>query len=386
MIRSWTIPRDVIQQLMTDRAVEQYLAGDIGSTQDPRMRAAEVVDLARHLEARAGRAYSSERELEEDLYATAAGGGFGIPIVLREVVAAVLAAAPTAESDPLHRLEHLGTAVPAKPPAPLAPDVVARLGVYVYALRDPRDQSVFYVGKGRGNRIYSHVWAALDVPVPATTGGGETEDAPAVVSAKLDRIRQILDSGHQVEHWIVRHAITPSADDDRAAFAVEQGMIDVLRLREHASMTPVLTNIVGGHTDAEFGAIAVEELARRYAADPIPPLTHPYIVIKVNGTASPYLTDKQIYDMARRSWPAGRVRHLNDIPVIVIAETLVRAVYRASDWTAIEKQDNTTLYEFTGTPDDAMTEAYVGRKLLPADVGLSAWPMRGWVPRLASAS
>lgn len=127
-----------------------------------------------------------------------------------------------------------------------------------------------------------------------------------MVSAKLDRIRQIHDSGHQVEHWIIRHAITPSVDDDRSAFAVEQGMIDVLRLREHASTTPILTNIAGGHTDTEFSAIPIEELTRRYAAAPIPPLSYPYIVIKVNCTASPYLTDKQIYDMARRPRPSRR--------------------------------------------------------------------------------
>ena len=57
-----------------------------------------------------------------------------------------------------------------------------------------------------------------------------------------------------------------------------------------------------------------------------------FIVIKVNGTANPHLTDKQIYEMARRS------RH----PVIAVAETLVRAAfYRVSDWTAVEERETT---------------------------------------------
>ncbi len=381
MTRGWTIPHDVTRQLMTDCAVEQYLAGDIGFTQDPRMRAAEVVDLVRHLEARVGRTYNSEGELDEDLYATAIGGGFGIPTILREVVAAILTAPPTAEPDPLRRLEPS----PAIPPAPLDHDIVARLGLYVYALRDPRDQSVFYVGKGCGNRIYSHVWAALGIPAPTPTGRGDTGDSPSVVSAKLDRILQIHRSGHQVEHWIIRHALTPDTDDDRTAFAVEQGMIDVLRLREVARTTPILTNLAGGHTDTEFGAVLVEELACRFAADPIPNLTYPCIVLKVNGAASPHLTDEQLYEMARRSWPAGRVRHLTGIPIIVIAENLVRAVYRVSRWTAIETRGNTVLYEFTGALDDALTKHCVGRELLPTDIGLPAWPMRGWAPRLAPA-
>ena len=32
-----------------------------------------------------------------------------------------------------------------------------RAGYYVYELTDPRDGSVFYVGKGKGERVYSHV-------------------------------------------------------------------------------------------------------------------------------------------------------------------------------------------------------------------------------------
>ena len=37
-----------------------------------------------------------------------------------------------------------------------APGVIAELGTYVYALRDPRDKKVFYVGKGNGNRVFDH--------------------------------------------------------------------------------------------------------------------------------------------------------------------------------------------------------------------------------------
>ncbi|NOS55745.1 MAG: GIY-YIG nuclease family protein [Cyclobacteriaceae bacterium] len=33
---------------------------------------------------------------------------------------------------------------------------IKRLGNYVYALRDPRDRKIFYVGKGKANRVFSH--------------------------------------------------------------------------------------------------------------------------------------------------------------------------------------------------------------------------------------
>ena len=31
-----------------------------------------------------------------------------------------------------------------------------KLGWYVYCLRDPRDKKIFYIGKGKGNRVFAH--------------------------------------------------------------------------------------------------------------------------------------------------------------------------------------------------------------------------------------
>ena len=35
------------------------------------------------------------------------------------------------------------------------------LGNYVYRLIDPRDGETFYVGKGRGNRVYAHIHSEI---------------------------------------------------------------------------------------------------------------------------------------------------------------------------------------------------------------------------------
>lgn len=32
--------------------------------------------------------------------------------------------------------------------------VCERIGYYVYILKDPRNDTVFYVGKGKGNRLF----------------------------------------------------------------------------------------------------------------------------------------------------------------------------------------------------------------------------------------
>lgn len=37
---------------------------------------------------------------------------------------------------------------------------------YVYNLIDPRDNSIFYVGKGKGNRMYKHEQYVLNNKLP----------------------------------------------------------------------------------------------------------------------------------------------------------------------------------------------------------------------------
>lgn len=57
------------------------------------------------------------------------------------------------------------------------------LPFYVYELRDPRDNSVFYVGKGKNNRINHH--------------DADDDDVYDELSAKEQKIRDIRVSGHQ---------------------------------------------------------------------------------------------------------------------------------------------------------------------------------------------
>lgn len=45
-------------------------------------------------------------------------------------------------------------------------DVARELKTYVYRLIDPRNEETFYVGKGRGDRVFAHIravqgWTAM---------------------------------------------------------------------------------------------------------------------------------------------------------------------------------------------------------------------------------
>lgn len=267
-------------------------------------------------------------------------------------------------------------------PAPFTADVRAALKQYVYMLIDPRDNAAFYIGKGTGDRVYHHVWAALgDTP---STGEGhellvdsERSDDRAVRTAKDDRIRQIAAAGLAVEHHIIR-----VCDSPEEAFAVEQALISGFRIGARQSEHGELTNVVSGHYRFAIDDTRAEEIARRLGAQPAPELPRPSLVLKVNAAGATEDPDT-IYDAARRAWAVGKdLRSIPDLPIFVVAHDVVRAVYTAQDWTALDRAEGKSgvVWEFDGVRDPELNAAFTGKRLLPADFGKSTWNQRGCHP------
>ena len=86
------------------------------------------------------------------------------------------------KKDEITRLNHLGNEAIVAQRFPAI--VEERLEWYVYALIDPRDGRLFYIGKGKGSRVFAHATDAIE-------GDTETE--------KLDLIRDVIKSGSKVE-------------------------------------------------------------------------------------------------------------------------------------------------------------------------------------------
>jgi uncharacterized protein len=138
-------------------------------------------------------------------------------------------------------------------------DVTAKLKTYVYRLIDPRNGETFYVGKGQGNRVFSHIRAEQNL---------EGDD----LDNKVRRIREIRLAGFEVAHVIHRHGM-----DDTTAFEVEAAaLIDAY---------PGLANIVGGSSSNEYGPMHAKEIIRRYAAEPAV-FRHKALLISVNRSAA----------------------------------------------------------------------------------------------------
>ena len=153
--------------------------------------------------------------------------------------------------------------------------VADRLKWYVYRLIDPRTGETFYVGKGKGDRLFQHAKGAL--------AASKDEDK---ADLKYQRIKDITAAGIEVSHVIHRHGI----DTESIAFQIEAALIDAY---------PGLTNRVSGHGAGDYGVRHVLEIIADYTAQPFDP-HEPLILISIGQTFKD--ETKSIYDAVRGTW------------------------------------------------------------------------------------
>ena len=188
-------------------------------------------------------------------------------------------------------------------PTEFPASVIERIGCYVYTLADPGSGKEFYVGKGTGNRVFSHITEAIENPVE---------------SDKLDKIRQIRAAGQDVEHEIIRHGMS-----EEEAFEVESALIDFIGL-------PELTNRIGGYDMDSRGRMTVPELIAKFRAEPII-VTEPALLITVNQLFERNVSAELLYEITRGNWVLGERRYKAKYAFSVF-RGVVREVYRIKGW------------------------------------------------------
>lgn len=228
------------------------------------------------------------------------------------------------------------------------PPVAEKLGYYVYALRDPRPtHGIFYVGKGKGNRVYQHAREASKV------------DGESSKSLKLDTINEIRDQGYQVGVEIIRHKLTESE-----AFEIEAAVIDTLRRINVLQLTDSeLANRAGGQHSRAQGWMSLDELHARYGAKPLD-LSDPHVkqdnlmFIKINKLYRPDMSPEELYEATRKAWVRAEWRK----PELALAvyHGIVRAVYRIDKWERCPKPHDKR-WAFTGKVASDRVDDYVWR-------------------------
>ena len=180
---------------------------------------------------------------------------------------------------------------------------------YVYALIDPRNKQIFYIGKGTKNRIFEHEKESLG--------------SPDSKKLKLETIADIKNAGLKVEKIIINSRLT-----EEEAFAAEASLINAFN---YVSDTR-LTNIVAGHHSAE--ALSVEEYERINGAVELEEkdIKHRILVIKINRLYHSNINYNELYDAVRGVWKVSKERVRTIEYVFGVYNSLIVAVYKPSEW------------------------------------------------------
>ena len=178
--------------------------------------------------------------------------------------------------------------------------VVRELGNYVYLLVDPRDEQIFYIGKGRGSRALAHLSDVQE-------------------SNKLDLIRDIREQGLEPRVELLAHKLP----DQETALRVEAAAIDLVGLGS-------LTNLVRGWKSRHTGRASLEELIATYRRRPIK-IVEPSVLIRISQNYRYGMEPVELYDATRSAWRVGSNRDRIELAFAVHAD-VVREVYRVAHW------------------------------------------------------
>ncbi|PFG63802.1 hypothetical protein AXZ77_2422 [Thioclava sp. ES.031] len=194
-----------------------------------------------------------------------------------------------------------------------------KIQFYVYRLIDPRNGETFYVGKGKGDRLFQHVNArhATDVTEIVASDDDAEGNSEDEVSLKVKRLNDIHRAGLDVVHIVHRHGIP----DAKTAYEVEAALIDA-----YAG----LSNISAGHYSNDRGPMHAQEIADKYSL-PEADLGD-YRLILININSAEHTSDEELLDRVRYAWRLSEQRARSAEYVLAVIHGVVRGAFVPEEW------------------------------------------------------
>ena len=217
-----------------------------------------------------------------------------------------------------------------------------KLKHYVYLYIDPRSGIPFYVGKGKGNRCFSHLKV-------------KTESAKVNIIDELRKLRL------KPRIDILKYGL-----NEEQALLVEATVIDLLGLK-------TLTNKVHGHGSKHASRGEVGEIASILDAKNVN-IKESVILININRNYRPEMSVHEIYDATRSAWIVGLKREIADY-AMSIHRGVIREVFSIASWVqggttmrGIDKEGRSReregRWEFVGqVAENSVRNKYIGRSV-----------------------
>jgi len=171
---------------------------------------------------------------------------------------------------------------------------------YVYIYIDPDTEEIFYVGKGKGDRVFSHL--------------NDTNE-----NEKTQKILEIRSRGKQPKIEILIHGL----EDEEAALKVEAAVIDLIGIDK-------LTNRVHGFRSSLYGRLSIEQLINRYNKE-VANIEEPTLLIRINRLFHYGMTPAELYDVTRGCWVLGPNREKAKY-AFAVYDGIVQEVYTILSW------------------------------------------------------
>lgn len=179
--------------------------------------------------------------------------------------------------------------------------VIEKLKNYVYLYSHPTTNEVFYIGKGKGNRVFSHL-----------------KDAKK--SEKVVQLKKLQEQGLKPKIEILIHGI----EDGKVVEKIEMSVIDLIGLDN-------LTNKQKGKYSARNGRMSIDQINAMYQMKEVS-IEEPSVLIRINKAFRYSMTPMELYDFTRGIWRVKLENAVKAKYAFAIYDGIIQEVYNIVQW------------------------------------------------------
>lgn len=179
--------------------------------------------------------------------------------------------------------------------------VINELKYYVYIYSNPQTEEIFYIGKGKGNRVFAHLEDRFE-------------------SHKVNYIQDLRNKGIEPKIEILIHGL----DDEETALRVESSLIDLVGIKN-------LTNKQSGYKSATFGRMTIEQVNSAYDKQKVQ-IDEPSILIRISQAFRYSMSVIELYDYTRGQWRLNPEKAKTAKYGFSIYQGIIQEVYEIHNW------------------------------------------------------